>query len=48
MEITTYLKNCDEVKKKISTHAKDLIDLIKQHEKELKTELNRLTAQQLE
>jgi len=48
MEVTTFLTHCDSVKKQISTYAKELIDLIKQQEKQLKNDLDKMIAQQLE
>jgi hypothetical protein len=48
MEVTTFLSHCDTVKKQISTYAKELIDLIKQQEKQLKNDLDKMIAQQLE
>lgn len=48
MEITTFLTHCDTVKKQISAYAKEMIDLIKHQEKELKNDLNKMIAQQCE
>ena len=48
MEVTTFLAHCDSVKKQISTHARESIDLIKQQEKQLKNDLDKMIAQQLE
>ncbi len=48
MEVTTFLSHCDTVKKQISNYAKELIDLIKQQEKQLKNDLDKMIAQQLE
>ncbi|CAF3802124.1 unnamed protein product [Adineta steineri] len=48
MEITTFLSHCDTVKKQISTYAKELIDFIKQQEKQLKHDLDKMISQQLE
>ncbi len=48
MEVTTFLTHCDVVKKQISTYAKEFIDLIKQQEKHLKNDLDKMIAQQLE
>lgn len=48
MEIKTFLTHCDTVKKQISIYAKELIDLIKEQEKELKDYVNDMTVQQLE
>jgi hypothetical protein len=48
MEVTAFLTNCDSVKKQISTYAKELIDLIKQQEKQLKNDLDMMIVQQLE
>jgi hypothetical protein len=48
MEVTTFLTHSDSVKKQISTYAKELIDLIKQQEKQLKNDLDITIAQQVE
>jgi hypothetical protein len=48
MEITTFVTHCDSVKKQISTYAKELIDVIKQQEKQLKNDLDKMIAQQSE
>ena len=48
MEVTTFLTYSDSVKKQITAHAKELIDLIKQQEKQLKNDLDIVIAQQLE
>jgi hypothetical protein len=48
MEVTTFVTHCDSVKKQISIYAKELIDLIKQQEKQLKNDLDKMIAQQLE
>jgi len=48
MEITTFVTHGDAVKKQISTYAKELIDLIKQQEKQLKNDLDKMIVQQLE
>ncbi len=48
MEVTTFLSHCDTVKKQISIYAKELIDLIKQQEKQLKNDLDKMITQQLE
>ncbi|UJR23538.1 hypothetical protein I4U23_026527 [Adineta vaga] len=47
-EVTAFLTHCDEVKKQISTYAKEMIDLIKQQENQLSYELDDMIAQQLE
>jgi hypothetical protein len=48
MEVTTFLTHCDAIKKQISTYARELIDLIKQQEKQLKNDLDKMMTQQLE
>ena len=48
MELTTFLTHCDTVKKQISTYAKESIDLIKQQEKQLKNDVDKMLAQQIE
>jgi len=48
MEVTTFVTHCDSVKKQISIYAKELIDLIKQQEKQLKNDLDKMIEQQLE
>jgi hypothetical protein len=48
MEVTTFVNHGEAVKKQISTYARELIDLIKQQEKQLKTDLDKMITQQLE
>jgi hypothetical protein len=48
MEVTTFLSHCDAVKKQISTYAKEQIDFVKQQEKQLKNDLDKMITQQLE
>lgn len=48
MEVTSFLTHCDSVKKQISSYAKEFIDAIKQQEKQLKNDLDKMIAQQLE
>ena len=48
MEVTTFLTHGDAVKRQISSNAKEFIDTIKQQEKQLKTDLDKMMTQQLE
>lgn len=48
MELTTFLTHYDSVKKQITSYTKELIDLIKQQEKQLKNDLDKMITQQLE
>ncbi len=48
MEVKTFVTHCDTVKKQISLYAKELIDFIKQQEKQLKNDLDKMITQQLE
>jgi hypothetical protein len=48
MEMTTFVTHCDSIKKQISSSAKELIDIIKQQEKQLKNDLDKMITQQLE
>ena len=47
-EVATFLANCDTIKRQISLSAKESIDLIKQQERQLKNDLDKMSAQQLE
>lgn len=48
METRAFLSHCDSIKKQISTHAKQTIDLIKQQAKRLSSDLDQMIAEQLE
>lgn len=48
MEVREFLTHCEAVKKQISNHTKEVIDSIKQQEKQLKSDLDKMMTQQLE
>ena len=48
MEVKEFLTHCEAVKKQISTHTREAIDSIKQQEKQLKGDLDKMVTQQLE
>lgn len=48
MEVKEFITHCDAVKKQISNHTRELIDSIKQQEKQLKADLDKMMTQQLE
>ncbi|CAF0836348.1 unnamed protein product [Didymodactylos carnosus] len=47
-EITTFLTNCDYIKKQISSYTKDLIQTLKQQEINMKSDLDKLIIKQIE
>lgn len=48
MEVREFVFHCDAVQKQISSHTEELIDSIKQQEKQLNADLSKILAQQLE
>jgi hypothetical protein len=48
MEMAALITNCDTVKRQISRYTKEIIDLIKQQEKQLKNDLDIMVTQQTE